>query len=69
MSLLVHKHAAAKRRIRGPRRNGPVVTVRVNPLVMAAAVDLAGGDPSRIRVIDARSVLVENQARRRQANH
>jgi hypothetical protein len=41
-----------------------VTTVRVSPVALAAALRLAGGDPRRLKVIDARTVLVRNPEER-----
>jgi hypothetical protein len=55
------KSGAGKRR---PQRgaSAPVRVTRVNPDALALAVELAEGDIRRVRVVDARTVLVRNQA-------
>jgi len=55
------KSGAGKRR---PQRGvaAPVRVTRVNPDALALAVELAEGDIRRVRVVDARTVLVRNQA-------
>jgi hypothetical protein len=54
-----HKWGTAKRQ-RRPQRRAEVT--RVHPDVLALAVELAEGDIRRVRVVDARTVLVRNQA-------
>lgn len=59
--------AAAKRRPRRAQRNGRVTVVRVAPLAMRVALELADGDSARIRVLGPAEVLVVNGAARGQA--
>ncbi|HTX28837.1 MAG TPA: hypothetical protein VME19_17675 [Streptosporangiaceae bacterium] len=61
----IHGLACARRRIRDPRRNGPVITARVHPAAWQAALRLASGDRSRLRVQGPGSVLVINQGQAR----
>jgi hypothetical protein len=56
-----HGYAAAKRVPRGSQRNGQVTVTRVAPEAMRVALQLAGGDRSRIRVLGPATVLVANQ--------
>jgi hypothetical protein len=58
---MVHKHAAAKRRYTIRPRNGPVQVTRLHPLALECALFLAGGNRSRLRVLDARTVVVRNR--------
>lgn len=55
------KSGAGKRH---PQRGAatPVRVTRVDPDALALAVELAEGDIRRVRVVDARTVLVRNQA-------
>jgi hypothetical protein len=55
------KSGAGKRKGR-PRRGAvaPVRVIRVDPDVLALAVELAEGDTRRVRVVDARTVLVRH---------
>ena len=41
------------------RRAEPVTTCKVDPLVMAVALDMADGDPSRLRIISVSTVEVQ----------
>ena len=57
----VHKSGAVKRRRRPQQRAAaPVEVTRVRPDALALAVALAEGDIRRVRVVDARMVLVRN---------
>ena len=57
----VHKSGAVKRR-RRPQRcaAAPVEVTRVHPDALALAIELAEDDIRRLRVVDARTVLVRN---------
>lgn len=60
----VHKHAAAKAKVsrKGSARKRTTATViKVDPKVLAMAKRLAGGDLSRLRIIDAHTVVVLNK--------
>jgi hypothetical protein len=57
-----HKWGTAKRQRRPQRRAEPAEVTRVHPDFLALAVELAEGDIRRVRVVDARTVLVRNQA-------
>ena len=58
--MVIHRDGAA-RPPRNPRlRPGPVVVQKVDRLTWRLAVALADGDQERVRVIDARTVLVRN---------
>ena len=61
MSLHTPELAAAKRRLKASRRNGPATVEQASPEAMALAFELAGGDVRRAQVIDARAVLVRNE--------
>ena len=61
MSLHTHEVAAAKRRRKPSRRNGPAAVEQVSLEAMALAIELADGDVRRVQVIDARPVLVRNK--------
>ena len=61
MSPHTHELAAAKRRLKPSRRSNPATIEQVSPEAMALAIELAGGDMRRVRVIDARTVLVRNK--------
>lgn len=39
--------------------------IKVDPRVWSAALDLANGDPTRIRVVHETEVIVTNQSRRK----
>jgi hypothetical protein len=52
--------AVQRRRRRQRRAAAPVEVTRVHPDALALAVELAGGDIRRVRVVDARTVLVRN---------
>jgi hypothetical protein len=57
----VHKSDAVKRRRRPQRRAAaPAQVTRVHPDALALAVALAEGDIRRVRMADARTVLVRN---------
>jgi hypothetical protein len=61
----VHKSGAVKRRRRPQRRAAaPVEVTRVHPdawaLAIELAIELAEDDIRRVRVVDARTVLVRN---------
>jgi hypothetical protein len=55
------KSGTVERR-RRPRRRAaaPAEVTRVHPDVLALALELAEGDIRRIRVVDARTVLIRN---------
>jgi hypothetical protein len=56
-----HKSGAVKRKRRPQRRAAaPVEVTRVHPDALALAIELAEGDIRRLRVVDARTVLVRN---------
>lgn len=55
----------AKRSTRKGRRSSPVREVKVDPRVWKEAMLLAGGDATRIKVIDATNVIVENRSKRK----
>lgn len=42
-------------------RNGPVTTRKVDPVVWRSALEAAGGDTKRLRVVSVTSVIVLNQ--------
>lgn len=64
-SFRVHRHAAVRpRKPRKAPRSGEVVTMRVDPLVWAAALEAADGDATRIVVEDSGSVTIVNKGRR-----
>ena len=63
MALHVHAHAAAKRRYTRRRLNGPVTVTRVDPQLHAEALEAAGGDPARFRILGPGEVDVLNQPR------
>jgi hypothetical protein len=57
----LHRTAALRAsQARKPPRSAHVTTVRVAAVVMAEALRLAEGDPRRLRIIDASTVLVSN---------
>lgn len=49
------------RRAGSRSRNGPVVSEKVNPAVWEAALQCAGGDRNRLKVISVTSVIVQNE--------
>jgi hypothetical protein len=56
-----HKMGAVQLKRRPQRRAAASVQVtRVHPDVLALAIELAEGDIRRVRVVDARTVLVRN---------
>ena len=58
--MVIHRDGAA-RPPRNPRPSpGPVVVQKVDRLTWQLAIALADGDKERVRVIDARTVLVRN---------
>jgi hypothetical protein len=61
MNPHTHELAAAKRRHKPSRRSSPATIEQVSPEAMALAIELAGGDVRRVRVVDARTVLVRNK--------
>ena len=61
MSPHTHELAAAKRRLKPSRRSSPATIEQVSPEAMALAIKLADDDVRRVRVIDARTVLVRNK--------
>jgi len=57
----VHKSGAVRRRRRPQRRAAAAVAAtRIHPDALALAIELAEGDIRRVRVVDARTVLVRN---------
>lgn len=63
-AFAVHTYAAAKRRPRGPQRNGQVITQTVNRAVLSAALRIADGDASCLRIVSPTEVIVTNRGRR-----
>ena len=59
----VHGRAAARKPRRGPARNGPVTTTQLSPLAEELALQLAGGDRARFRIISVTVIVVENRPR------
>jgi predicted RNA-binding Zn ribbon-like protein len=59
----VHSRAATAVRDRRPQRNGPVTVSRLDPLAEEAALFLADGDRSRLRILSASAVIVQNRPR------
>ena len=60
--LSVHKLAAAKRQKKTPRRPaGPAVVTEVDKDALLAALAIAGGDASRLRIIDGTTIEVRNR--------
>ena len=58
--MAIHRNRAARPPL-DPRANpGPVVVQKVDRLTWRLAMALADGDQERVRVIDARTVLVRN---------
>jgi hypothetical protein len=56
-----NKSGVVERKRRQQRRAAaPVKVTRVHPDALALAVELADGDIRRVRVVDARTVLVRN---------
>jgi hypothetical protein len=62
-SFRLHGRAALRPRGRGKQRNGSVAVARVSPAAWQAALRLAGGDRSRLRVVSVTVVVVENRPR------
>lgn len=63
--MQVHKLAAALRKRRPARtRTYPCTVLRVDPLLLAVALDMADNDASRIQILDSETVLVRNRSRR-----
>ena len=57
--MMVHKYAAARMQ----RRGTPVyrvTVIKVRPMVWREALRLSNGDPRRIVIIDAETVVVKN---------
>jgi hypothetical protein len=56
------RKSGAVQRGRRPQRRAaaPVEVTRVHPDALALAVELAEGDIRRLRVVDARTVLIRN---------
>lgn len=61
------KHIPQRRQSRGPHRgsrgSNPAIIIKVDPAVMEEAKRLAGGDMSRVRILSATEVVVENPRR------
>lgn len=60
MTLDVHRLGAMRKRRRPRRRPAPVEVIRVDPLVMALALEKANGDARRIEIVDETTVIVRN---------
>jgi hypothetical protein len=65
-SFRLHRTAALRRPARGGQLTGPVSVIKVNIAVWREALRLAGHDRSRLRVIDASTVVVVNRPASRQ---
>lgn len=61
----VHTYAAGRRRKPTPTPAPETAHVRVDPRVWQAALDLAGGDVSRLTVVSPTEVTVHNSPDRR----
>ena len=60
----VHSRAAGKTARRSPRpRSGKVRTPDVHPLAWAKALELAGGDVRRLKVVSYNTVITLNNPR------
>jgi hypothetical protein len=57
----LHIYAAARKRARGPRKNGPLTHTHVHPDAHALALILADSNPARLRILSSTSVLVINR--------
>ena len=58
--MVIHGHGAARPPLNSGHDPGPVVVQKVDRLTWQLAIALADGDKERVRVIDARTVLVRN---------
>ena len=58
--MAIHRNRAARPPLDPRASPGPVVVQKVNRLTWRLAMALADGDQERVRVIDARTVLVRN---------
>ena len=58
--VVIHGDGAARPPLNSRPDPGPVVVQKVDRLTWQLAIALADGDKERIRVIDARTVLVRN---------
>lgn len=57
----LHTLAATKHDYPSKRRNGKVDAAQVNPAVWREGLRLAGGDASRLVVLDATTVVIQNR--------
>ena len=58
--MVIHRDGAARPSLHSRPSPGPVVIQEVDRLTWRLAIALADGDKERVRVIDARTVLVRN---------
>lgn len=58
--MVIHRDGAARPPLNPGPNSGPVVVQKVDRLTWLLAIALADGDTERVRVIDARTVLVRN---------
>ena len=58
--VVIHGDGAARPPLNSRPDPGPVIVQKVDRLTWRLAIALADGDQERIRVIDARTVLVRN---------
>ena len=58
--VVIHGDGAARPPLNSRPDPGPVVVQKVDRLTWQLAIALADGDKERVRVIDARTVLVRN---------
>jgi hypothetical protein len=58
--MVIHRDGAARPPLNPRPSSGPVVVQKVDRLTWLLAIALADGDTQRVRVIDARTVLVRN---------
>ena len=58
--VVIHGDGAARPPLNSRPDPGPVIVQKVDRLTWQLAIALADGDKERVRVIDARTVLVRN---------
>jgi hypothetical protein len=62
--MMTHRDGAAKLPRNKRRKAQPVHVERVSDLLLALALESAGGDPSKIRILNANSIMIENPVKR-----
>jgi hypothetical protein len=61
--MQIHRLAAARRARSRPRHSHPLIVQVADPLLMATALAMAGGDARRLIILSPTQVIVQNRPR------